>query len=488
MKYVLKNEEMQSVDQKTIHEIGIPGLVLMERASEQVAKSVMEMCCKTDCILVIAGIGNNGGDALAAARILLENNYSVEYMMVGNMEKASADLICQSSILKQLGQFPVEDVDFSSYDMLVEGIFGVGLTREVTGIYKDVIEKINQAEKPVTAIDIPSGISGDTGKILGCAVKATVTITFGGYKRGHLLYPGKEYCGKTKLVQMGFHQKTLREFATAFTMEDEDDWMPKRSAYSNKGSYGKVLIVAGNETMAGAACFSGEAAYRMGAGLVKIISSSENRNILQTRLPECLFGEREELEHALSWCDCILFGPGLGVSEQTKELLEMILKKGNKPLLIDADGLNTISKYGMELTYDYGVVLTPHLMEGARLLQRSLEEVQRDLCKAAQDIAQQFQCVVILKDAATLVAAEGRPLYINQTGNHGMATGGSGDVLAGMTASLLGTKMNSYDAAVYGTFLHGKSGDMARKEKGAYSMIASDIIHHIKDITGGRNE
>ena len=488
MKYVLMNQEMQNVDKKTIQEIGIPGLVLMERASQQVAQCVMEMCDKTSRILVIAGTGNNGGDALASARILLEQGYQVDYMMVGSMEKASNDLKCQYGILNQLGYLVLDDADFAAYDFLVEGIFGVGLAREVSGIYREVIERINASAKPVIAIDIPSGVSGDTGKVLGCAIKASVTVTFGGYKRGHLLYPGKEYCGETKLVPMGFHKKTVREFATAFTLEQEENLMPQRAAYSNKGSYGKVLIIAGNDTMAGAACFSGEAAYRMGAGLVKIISDPINRNILQTKLPECLFGEKEDLESSLSWCDCILFGPGIGVSQETKEMLELILKKGRKPLLIDADGLNTISRYRMEINYPYGVIITPHLMEAARLLQEDIEEVQKDLCRAASRLAKTFHATVILKDAATVVAAQGRLFFINQSGNHGMATGGSGDVLAGMTIALLGAGKSPYDAAVCGTYLHGKAGDAARKEKGAYSMIASDILNHIKDVTGGKDE
>ena len=215
MKYVLKNQEMQTIDQETIHEIGIPGLVLMERASKAVADEVMEVVDHTKRILVISGIGNNGGDALACTRILLEQDYLVDYMIVGNLEKASDDLKLQLQILKNLGYFPLEEANFHAYDLLVEGIFGVGLSREVGGVYKEVIDRINACGKPVIAIDIPSGISGDSGKVLGCAVRATSTITFGGYKRGHLLYPGREYCGDTKLVSIGFHAQTIKKYATA---------------------------------------------------------------------------------------------------------------------------------------------------------------------------------------------------------------------------------------------------------------------------------
>lgn len=488
MKYVLKNQEMQDIDQKTIQEIGIPGLVLMERASKSVADCVMEYADCNSRILVVAGIGNNGGDALAAARILLEQNYNVDYQIVGNLEKASDDLKLQYSILQNLGYLSYETADFSSYDLIVEGIFGVGLSRDVGGIYKDVIDKINASGKSVIAIDIPSGISGDSGKVLGCAIKAKETVTFGGYKRGHLLYPGREYCGITRLVPIGFHDQTIMEHASAFTLESRNNLMPERKADSNKGSYGKILMIAGNETMSGAACFAGEAAMRMGAGLVKILSDPSNRNILQTRLPECLFGDRSQLKESLEWCDCILFGPGIGVSEETKTMLEYILQHGEKPLIIDADGLNTISRYQMQVDYSYGLILTPHLMEGARLLNMNIENIKEDVCQAAENIEKKFHGTVVLKDAATVVYQKGKRMYINQSGNHGMAAGGSGDVLAGMIAGLLGSKMPVYEAAVRGVYLHGLAGDAARDEKGSYSMIASDILQHIKDVTGGEHE
>lgn len=170
-------------------------------------------------------------------------------------------------------------------------------------------------------------------------------------------------------------------------MEADDHLMPERKAYSNKGSYGKVLIIAGNETMSGAACFAAEAALRMGAGLVKVLSDVQNRSVLQTKLPEILFGERKDLKESLNWCDCILFGPGIGVSEETKEMLEMILEEGTKPLVIDADGLNTISRYDMEINYPYGLILTPHLMEASRLMSCDIMQMKEDLCQNAYELA-----------------------------------------------------------------------------------------------------
>ena len=262
----------------------------------------------------------------------------------------------------------------------------------------------------------------------------------------------------------------------------------ERKAYSNKGSYGKILIIAGNETMSGAACFAAEAALRMGAGLVKVLSDAGNRQILQTRLPEILFGERKDLEESLEWCDCILFGPGVGVSEEMKEMLEMVLKKGKKPLVIDADGLNIISRFNMKIDYPYGTIMTPHLMEAARLMSCDITQIKEDLCQSAQDLAEKYHCTAVLKDATTIVAREDDLVYINQSGNDGMATGGSGDVLAGMITGLLGEGLSVHEAAVHGVYLHGLAGDHAKHDLGAYSMIASDIIAHIKDVTGGNYE
>ena len=284
------------------------------------------------------------------------------------------------------------------------------------------------------------------------------------------------------------YNQTIKKYATGYILEESDHLMPERKAYSNKGSYGKILIIAGNETMSGAACFAAEAALRMGAGLVKVLSDAGNRQILQTRLPEILFGERKDLEESLEWCDCILFGPGVGVSEEMKEMLEMVLKKGKKPLVIDADGLNIISRFNMKIDYPYGTIMTPHLMEAARLMSCDITQIKEDLCQSAQDLAEKYHCTAVLKDATTIVAREDDLVYINQSGNDGMATGGSGDVLAGMITGLLGEGLSVHEAAVHGVYLHGLAGDHAKHDLGAYSMIASDIIAHIKDVTGGNYE
>lgn len=489
MKYVLKNQEMQDVDKEAIQQIGIPGLVLMERASEKIARRLIETAEKSDKILSVAGCGNNGGDALAAARILLEEGYSVDFAVIGNLEKASEDLKTQLGILSHLGYEQQDEIDFNGYDWILDGLFGVGLSRDVSGVYQTAVDDINKSTARVMSVDIPSGISGDTGKVLGCAVRADATVTFGGPKAGHLLYPGREYTGCLYTEKIGFFDSVLKKYAGGFTYDEEDlKRLPKRAADSHKGTYGKILIIAGNKTMSGAAYFSAKSALRMGSGLVKVISDASNRQILQSMLPEVLFGTKEDLQDALEWCDSILFGPGMGVSEQTKEVLELVLRRGTKPLLLDADGLNTVSHYGIELDYPAGCVLTPHLLEAARLLQMSAKQVKEDLLNTGHRAADKFHSVTVLKDAVTLVVSGNRPVYYNQSGNNGMATGGSGDVLSGMIACLLGRGMDCFEAAALGVYIHGLAGDIAAEKLGFDSMLASDIIDSISSVIGGIND
>lgn len=486
MKYVLKNQEMQDVDRETIEQIGMPGLVLMERASQRIAERLKQKAKKQDRILSVAGCGNNGGDALAAARILLEEGFSVDFIVAGDLEKASKDLKTQLAILNRLGYEQKNGIDYNDYDWILEGLFGVGLSREISGVYRETVEAINAGRAKVMSVDIPSGISGDTGKVLGCAVRADVTVTFGGPKAGHLLYPGKDYAGQLFVEKIGFFDSVLKKYAEGFVYEKSDlRKLPVRVADSHKGTYGKVLIVAGNETMSGAAYFSAKSALRMGSGLVKVISHGSNRQILQSMLPEVLFGTEEDLKTSLEWCDCILFGPGMGVSEHTKELLETVLSHGTKPLVLDADGLNTVSHYGMQIRYPGGCVLTPHLLEAARLLGISAEQVKEDLSGAGYRAADKFHSVAVLKDATTLVVSEGQPIYYNCSGNHGMATGGSGDVLGGMIVSLLGRGMKCFEAAALGVYIHGLAGDHAAERLGHDSMLASDIIDSISSVLGG---
>ena len=491
MRYLPNGKQMSEADAHTIHEIGIPSLVLMERAALQIIETMHKKNISTEKSLIVCGSGNNGGDGFAVARLLTEQGKHADVLFAGKEASLSEECRCQKQIVENMGISVFTEFPDEEYTVIIDAVFGVGLCREITGHYKDVIDWMNLQDAEKVAVDIPSGICATTGKILGTAFRADLTVCMACVKLGCELFPGKSYAGESIPVAIGIDPKYFSnrlDVCYTFDKNDLGKLLPSRMMNSHKGSYGKVLIVAGNETMSGAACFAAEAALRMGAGLVKVLSDVQNRSVLQTKLPEILFGERKDLKESLNWCDCILFGPGIGVSEETKEMLEMILEEGTKPLVIDADGLNTISRYDMEINYPYGLILTPHLMEASRLMACDIMQMKEDLCQNAYELAKKYHCIAVLKDAATIVAQEGDLVYINQSGNDGMATGGSGDVLAGMITGLLGGGLAAHEAAVHGVYLHGLAGDHARCDLGAYSMIASDIITHIKDVTGGSYE
>lgn len=315
MRYLVTGSQMRAIDQDTIQNIGIPSLVLMERAAECVARKAEQLCDqKTLQILAICGVGNNGADGVAAARMLYLHGFDVLVVVVGNEAHATKEFEVQKGIAEKL-EIPVvdwehflhgEDEQKAGDCAIIDAVFGVGLSRDVEGTYAEVLDWINKAETEwVLAVDMPSGIHSDTGAVMGTAVKADVTVTFGYEKMGSALYPGRGYCGQTEVCDIGFPELSRKKAgAEQFTYDPEDlNRIPARPAYSNKGTFGKVLVVAGSADMSGAAYLCAKAAYSMGAGLVKIMTPQENRQILQTLLPEAILSsyrygqEPENLEN-----------------------------------------------------------------------------------------------------------------------------------------------------------------------------------------------
>ena len=292
MQYIADADEAKKIDGVSIYKIGIPSFVLMERASLSVAECVCTFAKKEiDRILVVCGMGNNGGDGAACGRILAEAGFEVEILLLGQEEKASEEMKQQLFIARNLSVPVITTAKPSEYTVIVDAVFGIGLSRDITGNYADWIQKINQAEAIVVAVDIPSGIDASSGKVLGTAVKADYTVTFGVNKRGLVLFPGMQYAGNVIVADIGFPKKAIEEVmpkAVSYEKEDILSLFPKRIPRSNKGSYGKTLVIAGSEQMSGAAFFAAAAAYRMGSGLVKIVTHENNRTMLQANLPEAL--------------------------------------------------------------------------------------------------------------------------------------------------------------------------------------------------------
>lgn len=493
MKYLVTSHEMREYDTNTIEKIGIPGMVLMERAALAVASLITqkfgEYVCGTKKVLVLAGVGNNGGDGLAVARLLSESGYNVCVLCVGDTNKASEQWKQQRKILERYPVSVISQEETGSkiskeeYTILVDALFGVGLTREITGRYAGAVEDFNRRNGFKVAVDIPSGVDADNGKILGCAVKADATVTFGFCKRGLVLYPGCENAGEVVTAEIGISEGSFfgKEPEMFYLDEDVRTLVPKRNSAGNKGTFGKVLLVAGSRNMAGAAILSAKAAYCVGAGMVKVITPEENRIILQEMLPEALLGTAEDLPESMKWADMIAVGPGLGKSAEALECLTKIICESTCPLLIDADGLNLLAEHAdlqEKLRNSHRtVILTPHVGELSRLTGESIAELKQDLAAAGQRLAQKLHAIVAAKDARTFVCAEEKPVCLNFRGNSGMATAGSGDVLAGIISGLLAQGAEPFMAACTGVALHAASGDAVAQEKGEYALMAGDIAN-----------
>lgn len=505
MKYLVSQKEMQQYDKNTIEFFGVPSIVLMERAALVTVETLRKEKGNGNFrVLVVAGCGNNGGDGLAVGRLLKQQGCEVDAVLLGSREKCSKETALQLAIAKQYGCVLYDQIPEAEYDIIIDAIFGIGLSREIEGIYQDAILEINRRNSYVCAIDIPSGIQADSGHILGCAVKADLTVTYGFCKTGQYFYPGADYCGKLVCGQMGIDEKSfLGNFPKCYTYVSLQDMkLPERKKDGNKGTFGKVLVIAGSKTMCGAAIMAAKSVFRVGAGMVRIITDLANRESIQKTLPEAMLtiydstrwmdetpddAFAEELKKALSWADCILIGPGIGTSVTAKWLLHNCLQKSTLPMVIDADGLNLLAEekeeYLSEMLAGHRVILTPHLGEFSRLYGCSIGEAKEMLLSYPKQLADKINGTVVCKDARTVVAMpDKQELYVNTFGNSGMATAGSGDVLAGVITGFLAQGMEADKAAVTGVCLHSMAGDRAAGMLGERSMMATDIIEQITEL------
>lgn len=488
MRYLVTAQEMKQYDKNTIEYLGIPGPVLMERAAlaaEDFLKERFDAVKERTKVLIFAGVGNNGGDGLALARLLAADGYTVAVRIVGNPEKATEQWKGQWRILQH---FPVKtdsNMRTDEYNVIVDALFGVGLSRPVEGIYAETVQEMNAAEGYKLALDVPSGICSDTGRVLGCAFLADATVTFGFCKRGLMMYPGTDYAGQVRIVNVGIGPESfLGQIPEMYTLEKGEKCFPVRKPSGNKGTFGKALLIAGSNGMAGAAILAARAMYRTGAGMVKVITAEENRQILQQGIPEALYGSCRQLSESLEWADVIAIGPGIGREEQALQCLRSVVEKSRKPLVLDADALNLLAEEsGKVLTEELRIqgaegrtiLLTPHVGELSRLLHRTIPECKQDLPGCARALAERFHGVAVAKDARTIVCKEQGTYYLNTTGNSGMATAGSGDVLTGVITGLLAQGTEAFPAAVNGVYLHGLAGDLAAKLRTEYGVMAGDI-------------
>lgn len=482
--------QMKAADQYTIQKLGVPSLELMEHAAQACVQVLEDEKVDLSHVCVVCGSGNNGGDGFAIARILQNNRYSVETFCVGNPEHYTEETQEQMHRLQECGGkitygMPQED----SYSVVIDAVFGVGLSRKVEGRYRQVIEQMNRMRGTKFAVDIPSGLSATTGCILGCAFKADYTVTFQLKKIGLELSQGRTMAGRVIVPDIGISTDSICEDQEIVRTAGKDIYrkmLPDRPEDSNKGTYGRLLVIAGSKGMAGAAYLNAHAAYMTGAGLVRVYTSSDNREILQTLLPEAIITtyeeyNKEELLSLLAWADGVCIGSGLGMSRLSEKILKTVIEYVKVPCLIDADGLNLLAENNNYLNQmaERRFVITPHMKEMSRLTGTPVEELKADRIQILKDFISRYRITCVLKDSRTLIASEEKGIRMNLTGNSAMAKAGSGDVLAGVISGWMVQGKEAEDAAELGTYIHGLSGDLAKFEKGVYSVMARDLIEYI---------
>ncbi len=492
-------ERMRLADKAATEYGGVPGIVLMENAGLACVRELEKLGVSGKRVAVFCGKGNNGGDGFVIARHLLNMGVDCEIFLVSG-NNFSGDALINYEILEKMGtkfSHIDEDEDLKykilSFDIVVDAIFGTGISGEITGVPKTVIEAINEYARFVLSVDIPSGVNADNGSIAGVAVKADMTVTFAAYKLGMLAFPGADCCGKIKLSDISIPEYILEDINTNIIDEAfAKSLMPRRCDNSHKGDYGKLLIIGGSKGMTGAPAMAAEAAIKCGCGLVSVAIPESLNAIMEVKLTEAMtipmsdsdgaFSEEatEKLISILGGYDAVCFGPGIGRSDAIGILLSEILKVSKVPVLIDADGLYALSK-NPEMLENCGcdVILTPHEAEFARLINSDAEDVRKNRLSHSLRFCDEFGVVLVLKGSKTVVTAPTSEQYINIKGNNGMATGGSGDVLSGMIGAYLARGMSAQDSAVLGVFCHASAGDKAAETVGKDSLSACDIIDAI---------
>ena len=515
--YLVTAKEMQQMDQETIRDIGIPGRILMENAGS----GAFRFMCRVFSDLadksvgVVAGRGNNGGDGFVMARYLSQKSIPVKVYLLCRKNKIQGDARANLDLLAPLGIPVVEVPDaetFKKYkaamrrhDIWVDSMLGTGLNSEVKGHYKAMILFLNALKKPVLAVDIPSGLNTDNGQVWGVCIKAQATATFAFPKIGHVVYPGATHTGKLEIIDIGIPDLVADHIHPGrFVLEESvlKDVIQQRDPNTHKGRTGHLLVIAGSPGKSGAAAMTAMAAMRSGAGLVTLGVSKSLQPVLESQVTEVMtyalpettdhmldVSGVEALQELLMGKSCLAIGPGIGTGEETKQLLFRLLRKINMPVVIDADGLNILSEKPEILrSLKIPVILTPHPGEMGRLCGVSSAVVQQDRIGQARDLATSYNVHVVLKGAGTVMAHPDGRVYVNLTGNPGMASGGMGDVLTGAIAGFVTQGYAPEDAVHLGVYLHGAAADHQSIHYGPFGYLATDVMnqlpHQIQKVSG----
>ena len=502
---VVTPQEMREIDRITIEQVGIPGTILMENAGRGVAGVIQSRFRVEDLrVVVLSGRGNNGGDGFVTARYLLGRTRDLQVFLLGQRDQVQGDARFHLDLLERAGGI-VEEITEDrlteleravlSADLVVDAVLGTGFSGdEVHGLYGQALEFVNRSPGVVVAVDIPSGVNGATGRAAPGAAVAALTVTMGLPKTGHFLYPGVLYTGDLYTVDIGIPPAVIRAFGDREVLEAPEvaEMLPWRLGPENKGDFGRVLVVAGSRGFTGAAALAARAALRAGAGLVYVAVPESLMPVMETKLTEAIKLPVPELEGrivpeavetlrrtGISF-DAVALGPGLGRTPQVKEFLQQFLDWYHGPLVIDADAFVLLYEDPEHRPLrEVPPVLTPHPGELGRVAAMNPRAVDENRLFVAEEQVEHLGGVLVLKGKPTIIATPDGHTYLNLTGNPGMASGGTGDVLTGMIAAFLGQGMEPEEAAAAGVFLHGLAGDLAALDLGEESLIASDLIRYL---------
>lgn len=503
---LLTSEQMREADRRTIEDIGIPGVVLMENAGRALADALCRRYeqLRPGPVLVLCGKGNNGGDGYVVARHLQERGWRTQTVVLADREKITGDaavflqaLINSRAPVEFVGNGEWRDAaDREEPAVLVDAMLGTGLSSDVRGVYADVTDWMNEHPAPVAAVDIPSGIDASSGRVLGRAVRADLTVSFAFAKLGHAGYPGVDYVGELQVADIGIPPQAARSEGGEHLLLEAPEaarMLPRRPGAGHKGSFGHVLVVAGASGTSGAAAMTARGAQRSGSGLVSVGCPRAIHDILEVKLTEAMTAPLSDLEGTLCLVafdeilelvrgkQVLALGPGLGTRDETVQLVRRLVRSCDVPMVIDADGLNALAGHPdcLKERREATTILTPHPGEMARLTGSSVTDIEADRLNAARDFATEHGVVVLLKGARTVVAGPKGDVRINSAGNSGLASGGMGDVLTGLIAGLLGQGLCGLDAAALGSYLHGLAADNLAARRGEAGMTAGDLLREL---------
>ena len=497
---VVRVNQIRELDRRAMDEFDVSEELLMENAGGSVYFVILkEFGVSGKRFVVFCGGGNNGGDGLVIARKIHSNGGEVEVFLLDDETKFKG---AAKKNLEIISKLPIEICKVGSIesikstvlhsDAIVDAIFGTGITREVSGIYEDAIKLINNSQKRVFGVDIPSGINGDTGEVMGVAVKADYTVTFGLPKLGNLLYPGYERCGKMYLSYISYPPALYNADTIKVEINDPIE-LPQRGRDTHKGDYGKALFIAGSSSYFGAPYFSALSFLKAGGGLSYLAAPRSICPFLANKGSEIVFlpqketssgsialENKEELLEFSERVDMVVIGPGISLNEETQELVRELAQRIEKPLLIDGDGITAIAVDRERVRGRKAItILTPHPGEMSRISKRDVSDIKKNRVDILQRTTEELNTIIVLKGAHSLVGYPDGRVFINLSGNSGMATAGSGDVLTGTIAAMFGLGLSLKDAVRIGVFIHGFSGDLAAGDKGEDGITAQDILDYL---------